>query len=207
MRLTGGRLEEPQSRRSLNVCGGCSPQTSGSAGRSRHRRGRLGALHALPRLLLAPLDCGARPMRQIRAFRCRTATHNHATGATNNGVDTHSAGAADRHRGPPTAHTYPPFWAQTDSVQIMTWTRQIRLIWALVMPRMHARGGSYGRWMLLGDAGAVSLVSALRQAQEQCASPTGSSPRASPVFSSSSGRRTAVPCTCRLGHPVRTGGG
>jgi len=101
----------------------------------------------------------------------------------------------------------PPFWAQTDSVQIMTWTRQIRLIWALVMPRMHARGGSYGRWMLLGDAGAVSLVSALRQAQEQCASPTGSSPRASPVFSSSSGRRTAVPRTCRLGHPVRTGGG
>jgi hypothetical protein len=31
--------------------------------------------------------------------------------------------------------TLPPIWAQADSVQIMTWTRQIRLIWALLSPR------------------------------------------------------------------------
>ncbi len=31
--------------------------------------------------------------------------------------------------------TLPPIWAQADSVQIMTWTRQIRLIWALLSAR------------------------------------------------------------------------
>jgi hypothetical protein len=36
---------------------------------------------------------------------------------------------------PRKARALPPFWAQADSGQIMTWTRQIRLIWMLASPR------------------------------------------------------------------------